>query len=324
MSPIFQQIIEDAIKKRMRKRQPLGASEHMLAKEYFKLRVSFIHLVKDVLLIIAGVLSAGFGLKGFLLPNVFIDGGVTGISLLVASVTDLPLSLLLIVINAPFIALGFNQIGRAFGIKSIIAITTLAAVVAFLEYPLITSDKLLVAVFGGFFLGAGIGLAVRGSAVLDGTEVLAVWISKRTGLTIGDIILLINVVIFSFAAWLLSIETALYSILTYLAASKTVDFIVEGVDEYMGVTIISPLHEEIRLMIIERIGRGATIYLGKGGFGKNHEDLTELNIVFTVITRLEIGRLKKEIQKIDPDAFMIMESIRDIKGGIIKKRPLKH
>jgi uncharacterized membrane-anchored protein YitT (DUF2179 family) len=324
MSPIFQQIIEDAIKKRMRKRQPLGASEHMLAKEYFKLRVSFIHLVKDVLLIIAGVLSAGFGLKGFLLPNVFIDGGVTGISLLVASVTDLPLSLLLIVINAPFIALGFNQIGRAFGIKSIIAIAALAAVVAFLEYPVITSDKLLVAVFGGFFLGAGIGLAVRGSAVLDGTEVLAVWISKRTGLTIGDIILLFNVVIFSFAAWLLSIETALYSILTYLAASKTVDFIVEGVDEYMGVTIISPLHQEIRLMIIERIGRGATIYLGKGGFGKNHEDLTELNIVFTVITRLEIGRLKKEIQKIDPDAFMIMESIRDIKGGIIKKRPLKH
>jgi uncharacterized membrane-anchored protein YitT (DUF2179 family) len=324
MNPFFQQIILEQLKRHHPEKYSGGMSPKALQKELFGIKVSIAHFTKDILFIIAGVFSAGFGLKGFLLPNDFIDGGVTGISLLVAEVAEWPLPILLVLINTPFIIMGFSQIGNPFGIKSIFAILMLAVVVATVQYPVITSDKLLVAVFGGFFLGAGIGLAVRGGSVLDGTEVLAVWLNRRTGLTIGDIILLFNIVIFLFAAWLLSIETALYSILTYFAASKTVDFIVEGVDEYMGVTIISPEHEEIRIMIIEEMGRGATIYNGQGGFGVMKEELKPLDIVYTVITRLELARLRRKVEKIDPGAFIVMNAIRDIKGGVIKKRPFKH
>ncbi len=295
-------------------------SDYMIAKEFMKLKVSFSRLLQDIIYISVGILSAGFGLKGFLLPNGFIDGGVTGISLLAQVVSGVPLSVLIVIINIPFIAVGYFQIGRSFAIKSVLAILGLALALTFINYPIITSDKLLVAVFGGFFLGAGIGLSVRGGSVLDGTEVLAIFLSRKTGLTIGDLILVFNIFIFSVGAYLLSIEVALYSILTYLAASKTVDFIIEGVEEYIGVTIVSAHSDEIRLMIIEQMGKGVTIYQGKRGFGKTGESLTNTDIIYSVITRLEVSKLQTEIQKIDPNAFIIMNSVRDLKGGMIKKR----
>jgi len=280
--------------------------------------------LKSTFLIVIGIISAGFGLEGFLIPNSFIDGGVTGISLLVLELTGYSLSILLIVINLPFIILGAFQISRQFAIKSILAIVGLALAVHFIPYPVVTSDKLLIAVFGGFFLGAGIGLAMRGGAVLDGTEVLAIYVSKKTGLTIGDVILIFNILIFSFGAYILSVEIALYAILTYLAASKTVDFVIEGVEEYTGVTIISPKTDEVRFMIIEKLGRGVTIYNGKGGYAKEGEPLKDTQILFTVITRLEIAKLQSEIHKIDPGAFIVMNSLKDTKGGMVKKRlPLK-
>ena len=289
--------------------------------EIFKNNIS--HIVRDNVLIIIGIVSAGFGLKGFLLPNSFIDGGVTGISLLTTEITGVSLSILIVVINLPFLILGFSQIGKQFALKSIIAIIGLALVIHLIPYPLITSDKLLIAVFGGFFLGAGIGLAIRGGAVLDGTEVLAIYLSKKTGLTIGDIVLIFNITIFSFGAYILSIEVALYAILTYLAASKTIDFIIEGIEEYTGITIISNSSEKIRLMITEKLGSGVTIYSGKGGHGKRSNNLKQIDIIYTVITRLETARLRTEIDKIDSDAFIIMNSIKDTKGGMIKKRPLE-
>lgn len=276
------------------------------------------------ILIILGILSAGFGLKGFLLPNKFIDGGVTGISLLLAGLTDFSLSILILFLNIPFIILGFSQVSRNFGIKTIFAVAGLSIFLSILPYPIITSDKLLVALFGGFFLGAGIGLAIRGGGVLDGTEVLALYASKNFRVSVGDFIFIINVIIFSLGAILLSVETSLYSILTYLSASKTADFIIEGIEEYIGVTIISKRSEEIRQMIINQLGRGVTIYKGKRGYVKDVQNLDEIDIVYTVITRLEIPRLNNEIEKIDPRAFVIMNSIKDIKGGVIKKRPLKN
>lgn len=274
-------------------------------------------------MLLAGVLSAGFGLKGFLLPNHFVDGGGTGISLLLNQITEVPLAILLILVNIPFIFLGYTQIGRGFVIKTTLAIVMLAIVVAILPYPVITSDKLLISVFGGFFLGMGIGLAVRGGGVIDGTEILAIYISRRTSLTIGDVILIFNIIIFSFAAWILGIETALYAILTYLSASKTVDFIIEGIEEFTGVTIISPKSEEISNMIIKKMGRGVTLYKGSGGYGKGGLKKFDQDIVFTVITRLEISRLQTELDALDPHAFMVMHSIRDTKGGMIKKRAMK-
>ena len=298
-------------------------SDYIIAKQFLNLKITVKGLIKDIIFIIIGILAAGFGLKSFLLPNNFIDGGVTGISLLVEELTTYPLYILIVVINAPFLFLGYIQISKSFAIKSILAILGLSLALVFIEYPIITSDKLLVAVFGGFFLGAGIGLSVRGGGVLDGTEVLAIYLSRKTGLTIGDLIFGFNIIIFSTAAYLLSIETALYSILTYLAASKTIDFIVEGVEEYIGVTVISTHSEDLRLMIIEKLGRGVTIYEGKSGFGKRGENLNKTDIIYSVITRLEISRLQNEIQKIDPNAFIVMNSVKDLKGGMIKKRQFK-
>jgi len=277
------------------------------------------NLLKHVFFISLGVLSAGFGLKGFLLPNGFIDGGVTGISLLLEALTNYPLALLIVIINAPFIVLGYFQIGKLFTIKSIAAISGLALALIFIEYPIITSDKLLIAVFGGFFLGSGIGLTIRGGGVLDGTEVLAIYLTKKTGLTIGDLILIFNIIIFAVAAHLLSIETALYSILTYLTASKTVNLVVEGVEEYIGVTIISTKSEDIRIMIIQEMGKGVTIYNGKRGFGKRGENLNKTDVIYSVITRLEMTRLQTEIQKIDSDAFIIMNKVMDLQGGHLPK-----
>ncbi|NLJ07466.1 MAG: YitT family protein [Sphingobacteriales bacterium] len=273
----------------------------------------------DYLLLFIGILSAGFGLKGFLLPNNFIDGGAVGISLLIAHSTGIPLSVLLIVVNAPFIFLGIRLISKEFTVKAISGIILLALAVQFLPYPQITSDKLLVAVFGGFLLGAGIGFAVRGGGVIDGTEILAISLSRKTGMTIGDIILIINIIIFSVAAYLLSVENALYSMLTYLSASKTVDYIIEGVEEFTGITIISDKAEEIREMITMKLGRGVTIFKGEKGLKKDHAS-EPINIVYTVMSRLEAVRLSNEIELIDPAAFIISHKIKDTKGGMIKKR----
>ncbi|MFY7998238.1 MAG: YitT family protein [Candidatus Kapaibacteriota bacterium] len=291
------------------------------AKRAKNCRNILIVLLKDSLFIVLGILSAGFGLKGFLLPNAFIDGGVTGISLLVAEVTGFALPFLLVIINLPFIVLGFFQIGKTFAFKSALAIAGLALAVAVLPFPLITNDKLLIAVFGGFFLGLGIGFSMRGGAVIDGTEVLAIYLTRKSSISVGDVILGFNIIIFSVAAYLLSVETALYAILTYFAASKAVDFILEGIEEYTGVTIISHRSEEIREMIIYTLRRGVTIYSGKRGFGVRGEGLKEVDIIYTVITRLEISRLQQEIDMIDSTAFVTMTSIRDTKGGMIKKRP---
>jgi len=167
------------------------------------------------------------------------------------------------------------------------------------------------------------GLAVRGGGVIDGSEVLAISLTKKLGLTVGDIILIINILIFSVAAWVLSVETALYSILTYLSASKTVDFVIEGIEEYTAVTIISVKAESVRTMIIEKMGRGVTTFKGEKGFGKRGHTEGEMKIIYTVITRLEVSKLNAEIEKIDPNAFVITSSVKDTRGGMIKKRPMK-
>ena len=291
--------------------------------ETMTLRIRFNQFIKSFLLITIGILLAGFGLKGFLLPNSFVDGGVTGISLLVTELTGFPLSILLVVINLPFFIMGYMQIGKQFALKCILAIIGLALVVYFVKYPVVTNDKLLIAIFGGIFLGGGIGLSVRGGAVLDGTEVLAIYLSKKIGLSIGDVIMIFNLIIFSFAAYIINIETALYAILTYFAASKTVDFVIEGIEEYTGITIISDENESIRLMIIEKLGHGVTVYSGKRGYTKSDNPMKETNIIYTVITRLEIAKLQNEIEKIDPNAFIIMNSIKDTKGGMIKRRMIQ-
>ncbi len=279
--------------------------------------------LKDFVLIFLGIFSAAFGFKGFLLTNNFIDGGATGISLLISALTPLPLYLLIILVNIPFIIMGYRIIGKVFAIKTVLAIIGLAFVLATVPFPDVTSDNLLVAVFGGFFLGGGIGLAVRGGAVIDGTEILAIYLSRKLGTTIGDIIIIINAFIFIAAAYFLSVEIALYSMITYLAASKTLDFIIDGIEEYTGVTVITKNYAQVRKVITENLGHGVTIYKGESGYG-NHGENSEIKIIYTVVTRLELNRLKAEIERIDSSAFIIMSSINDTRGGMVKKRRLKH
>ncbi|HEX7999186.1 MAG TPA: YitT family protein [Pyrinomonadaceae bacterium] len=269
-------------------------------------------------LIILGILSAGLGLKGFLLSSRFIDGGVTGISMLLSDVLGWHLAILIPVINLPFIALGYRQIGRQFAIRSALAIAGLSLCLAFVKYPDVTPDKLLTAVFGGFFIGAGIGLAIRGGAVLDGTEIAALLVSKSSHLLkVGDVILILNIFIFSAAAFVLGIESALYSILTYFAASKTIDFLIHGLEEYTAVIVVSERSEEIRAAIISSLNRGVTIYKGRGGLSDAEQD-----ILFCVVTRLEIGKIKDVVVEIDRAAFIVVHALADVDGGVIKKTAL--
>ncbi len=326
MNPLWTQIVIQSVlrnKKKSENETSGGYSSFALAKGYRVLRITIFRAFKDIILVTLGIFSAAFGLKGFLLTNNFIDGGAMGISLLISALSPVPLYILIFLVNLPFIVLGYHILGKNFVIKTGIAIMGLALVVATVSFPDVTKDNLLVAVFGGFFLGAGIGLSIRGGAVIDGTEIFAIYISKKVGATVGDIILIVNVLIFSVAAWLLSVEIALYSLLTYLAASKTLDFIIEGIEEYHGVTIVTAHSEEIRIMIIEQMGKGVTVYNGKRGYGKLGET-RDTEIIYTVVTRLELNKLNTAIEKIDPNAFVVTTSLKDTKGGMIKKRPLKY
>jgi uncharacterized membrane-anchored protein YitT (DUF2179 family) len=278
----------------------------------------------NIALIVAGIFSAGMGLKGFLLSSRFIDGGVTGISMLIAEVFGMPLAVLIFVINIPFIAIGYKQIGRQFAIKSGLAIFGLALCLYFVHFPDVTPDKLLTAVFGGFFIGAGIGLAIRAGAVLDGTEITALLISRNSHLLrVGDVILILNIFIFLAAAFFLSIESALYSILTYVAASKTIDFLIHGVEEYTAITIVSNLSEEIQRVLADDLGRGVTVIKGAGGMGSTGASVNDHPILYCVVTRLEIGRVMETTIGIDPAAFITTHSLSNVHGGLIK-RPLMH
>ena len=278
--------------------------------------------VKDVFFIVSGITMATIGLKGFLFPNHFLDGGAMGISLLLHLLTEFDLSIFIVLINLPFIFLGAKQISRDFAFKSTLAILSLAILVHFIELKCVTNDKLLISIFGGFFLGAGIGLTIRGGAVIDGTEVLAITVSRKSTLTVGDFITILNIVIFGISVFITNIETAMYSMLTYISASKTVDFIINGIEEYIGVFIVSEHSDEIKNQIIHQLGRGVTVLNSNHGFGNRGANHNDRDVLFCVVTRLETTKLILEIDKIDPKAFVVQNSIKDTKGGMIKKRPM--
>lgn len=279
--------------------------------------------LKNAVLIILGIFSAAMGLKGFLLSSRFIDGGVTGVSMLLSDVLGYPLSILILAINLPFIVLGYSQIGKKFAIKSTLAILGLSVCLALVKFPDVTPDKLLTAVFGGLFIGAGIGLAIRGGAVLDGTEIAALLVSKKSHLLkVGDVILILNIFIFLAAAFFLGVETALYSILTYIAASKTIDFLIHGIEEYTAITIISMKNDEIKEAITGRLHRGVTVYKGSGGIGSFGETDVERDILYCVVTRLEIGNIKNVVKEIDPSAFVTTHALSEVDGGLVKKSGL--
>lgn len=276
--------------------------------------------VSDIIYLILGVLSASFALKSFLVPNHFLDGGVTGLSLLLFEVKGWNLGLLLILLNIPFIILSYFKVGRHFAIRSSLTIILIALTMHFIPFPELTHDKLLVAMFGGFFLGIGIGLSMRGGGTFDGMEVLALLTFKKSSFSITEIILGMNLVIFIIAAAFIKVETALYAILTYIIASQTTKYVIEGIEAYTGVTIVSANSEEIKKALVMVLNRGITVYKGERGFMKaSFEVSNEVDIIFTIVTRLEVRKLKNIVHEIDPKAFIFTQTVREPQGGIVKE-----
>lgn len=273
--------------------------------------------LRNVILLLLGTLISDWGLASFLVPNNFIDGGVTGISMLISQFFGAPLALWIFLVNLPFVFLAFRHISVEFGVMTLIAIAAAALWLVIIPFPIVTSDPLLASLFGGVFVGAGVGLAIRGGCVTDGTEILAVILSKRMAATVGEIILGSNIVIFLVAAFVVGAESAMYSVLTYFAASKTIDFIIHGIEAYNGVTVLSSHNELVRKEILAQLGRGVTILKGVGGYTSNQHD-----VLYCVVTRLELPKLQSIIHDIDENAFVVVTPVHEVHGGMIKRRPI--
>ncbi|HRP89072.1 MAG TPA: YitT family protein [Edaphocola sp.] len=277
-------------------------------------------LLQDFIFLALGILAASFGLKSFLVPNHFLDGGVTGMSLLIFETLHWPLGIVLFVLNLPFIFIGYKIIGKQFALYTFLSVLGVILCLKFIPFPEIVHDKVLVAAFGGFFLGLGIGLCMRGGGAFDGIEVLALFTMERTGFTITEIILGLNIIIFIIAAFYMNVEVALYAMLTYFIASQTTKYVIEGIEAYTGVTIISGKSEQIKDALVMKMDKGITLYKGERGFKKDSFELSEAcDIIFTVVTRLEVRKLKRIIYSIDPTAFVFTNTIKEASGGILKE-----
>lgn len=290
-------------------------------RAHLETKSNFSEILQDFISVLFGVLVAAFALKSFLVPNHFFDGGITGMSLLVHELYHFNLAIVIVLLNLPLIIISYFSVGKNFAKKTFFSVILLGLALWLMPSFQITHDKLIVAVFGGAFLGIGVGLVMRAGAALDGIEVLALYTLKKTSFTITEIILGINIVIFSIAALQFGIETSLYSVLTYFAATKTIDYVVEGIQAFTGVTIISSKSEEIKHQLVNKLGRGITIYKGERGFLPGKFDVsTDCDIIYTVVTRLEMRKLKNLIYEIDPEAFVFANTIKEASGGVIKSR----
>jgi uncharacterized membrane-anchored protein YitT (DUF2179 family) len=272
-------------------------------------------LISEFVQLLAGILLASIGLKMFLLPNGFLDGGATGIAILLSELFEFDISYILVLVSIPFLIMAWYNLSRRIFVKSVISIVSLAIIIHFESFTAITDDKLLIAIFGGLFLGAGIGLAIRNGAVLDGSEILGIVIHERLGISIGKIIFLFNAILFSATAFLLSIEIAMYSILTFIVTAKVIDLMIEGFEDYVGLMIVSEKVKSINSELIREIGAGTTLYQGTGGFGKRGAQ-AEKDIIHTVINRIDIRRTYNLIDSIDKKAFIIEFDVNNIKGGM--------
>ena len=264
-----------------------------------------------------GILLASIGLKAFLLPNGFLDGGVTGIALLVKTQVDINISYLLVLFSIPFLILGFFTVSKRIVIKSIVSILSLALFIHLENFQTITNDKLLISIFGGLLMGAGIGIAIRNGSVLDGSEILGIYLNDKYGISIGKIVLVFNVILFSITAFVISTEIALYSILTYIIAAKVTDTVIEGFEDFIGITIVSKKHDLIKIAIIEELGVGLTIYKGSSGFGSNGV-FENFDIIHSVINRIDIKKMYRVIHDIDKDAFILEFDVNNVKGGVLR------
>lgn len=278
-------------------------------------------LPKNIIYNFIGVLFMTLALKGFMIPNKFLDGGVTGISILLHEVTHISFAWLVIIINLPFLFLSKRLLGNTFALHSLITVLMLAIGVTFVHFEAITSDPLLIALFGGCLIGIGMGFCIRGGTSADGFEVLAVLTTKKIGLNVTEVIFAMNTLLFLAAAWYFGITTALYSIVTYFAAVKSLDYVANGLEQYTALNIISSKSELIKSLIVNKYGKGITIIKGERGYLPNNFDVKhDCDIIVTIVTRLELLRVKNGIQKIDPQAFMYIHYIKEANGGILRHK----
>jgi uncharacterized membrane-anchored protein YitT (DUF2179 family) len=281
--------------------------------------------IKNLLFIISGAGLAVLAMKGFMIPNRFLDGGITGISILLHEIFHFNISILVIVLNLWFIYLGYRKIGKTFAVQTSIAVIILAAGLLFIDINPITSDKLLIAIFGGILIGTGVGLVIRGGGVIDGAEVIAVFTRRKTGFSNSEIIMLINCIIFAVAAIQFGIETAMYSIITYFTATRATNYVVDGIEEFTAMNIVSARQDEIKNFLVNELGKGITVYKGERGYLPGSFDIkTDCEIIVTIVTRLEIKQIQDTLMLIDPKAFVYVQSIKEATGGILKAKPHAH
>lgn len=294
-----------------------------MTRKYKTDRVEWKHVLnaKNFLHLLFGTALAVLAMQGFMIPNRFLDGGITGISILLHEIFHINISLLVIALNAVFIYLGYRRIGKTFAVQTTIAVILLALGLLFIHINPITHDKLLIAIFGGLLIGAGVGLVIRGGGVIDGAEVIAVFTKRRTGFSNSEIIMLINTIIFAVAAFKFDISTAMYSVITYFTATRATNYVVDGIEEFTAMNIISAQHEEIKGLLVNELGKGITVYKGERGYlPGSFEVKADVDIIVTIVTRLEIKQIEEAVMSIDPKAFVFVQSIKEASGGILKAK----
>jgi uncharacterized membrane-anchored protein YitT (DUF2179 family) len=274
--------------------------------------------LKNLLQIFIGAAMAVFAMKGFMIPNQFMDGGVTGISILLHEITHINISFFIVAFNLPFIYLGYKRIGKTFAIQTTLAMILLSAGLMFSDIKPFTTDPLLIAIFGGILIGTGVGMVIRSGGVLDGAEVIAVFTKRRTGFSNSEIIMLFNTFIFAGAAFHFGLETAMYSLITYYSATRATDYIVDGIEQYTSIHIISAHHDKVKDLLVNELGKGITVYKGQRGYLPGSFNIKEdCEIIVTIVTRLEINNIQESI---DPKAFMYIQSVKEAAGGILKEK----
>lgn len=281
-------------------------------------RKLIIKSIKKYIMLFIGSIFAAAGLEEFLVPNQIIDGGIIGISIMASHITSMPLSIFIVLLNLPFLYLGYTQIGKTFTISTVFSILSLSYWVS-LFHPIaeVTRDPFLSAIFGGIIVGIGVGLIIRYGGSLDGTEIVAILLGKKTGFSIGEIVMFFNLFILGTAGFVFSWDKAMYSLVAYFIAFKVIDITIEGLDESKGIFIVTDNPDEIADALMARLGRGVTIFHGEGGFSGESK-----KILYSVITRLEIAKLKSIVQEKDENAFVTINDVHDVMGGRVKKKSI--
>ena len=267
------------------------------------------------LTIVVGAVIASAGLEIFLIPNQIIDGGVVGVSIMMSAVTGMPLGVFLVGLNLPFLYIGYRQLGRSFVVATAVAILCLSLwSEVFAPVPRITEDFFLAAIFGGIIDGIGVGLIMRAGGSLDGTEIVAIILDRRTVFSVGEVVMFINLFILSAAGFLFGWDKAMYSLVAYFVIAKMIDVVVQGLDESYAVMIVTNEPDKINVALAERLGRGVTLLYGEGGYTGE-----EKKVLYSVVTRLEVNKLKETVLSIDENAFVTINAVHDIVGGRFKK-----